>query len=226
MAALPHSCMPAAARAARGARGPRGRQNAVPCASAVMALPSGLAGPAPVSRECHRAWKRIRALSHSRETSGGRAYSPTISFFCDLGPAWLLSRTAWGKCPYWGCRRWSAACLGDVACHAGGERWRRCLGVVAGTVTAGRRGRGRSRLGGPVRPRDGGTRGGAGGGAAGGWLKDAETRASNSSRSHCASAQISSANAVSASRVVRSMPITLPGTCCSAARSMTDTLFI
>ena len=35
-----------------------------------------------------------------------------------------------------------------------------------------------------------------------------------------------SANAAPASRVVRVMPITLPGTCGSITRSMTDTLFI
>jgi hypothetical protein len=49
-------------------------------------------------------------------------------------------------------------------------------------------------------------------GGAGGWLKDAEISSSNSSRSHCGSAQITSANAVSNSRVSRSMPITLPVT--------------
>ena len=99
--------------------------------------------------------------------------------------------------------------LPGAACHAGGERWRRWVGAVTGEVAAACPGRGWRRDGGLVRPGDGGVRGGAGGGAAGGSLKEAATSASNSSRSHCASAQISSANAVSASRVARSMPITL-----------------
>jgi hypothetical protein len=38
--------------------------------------------------------------------------------------------------------------------------------------------------------------------------------------------QISSANAASAVRVDRAIPITLPGTFGSVSRSMTDTLFI
>jgi hypothetical protein len=41
----------------------------------------------------------------------------------------------------------------------------------------------------------------------GGWLKDWEISSSNSSRSHCVSAQIKSANAVSNSQVARFMPI-------------------
>jgi hypothetical protein len=77
-----------------------------------------------------------------------------------------------------------------------------------------------------VLPGLGGTRGGAGGGCAGGSPKDAAISASNSASSHCGSAQISSANAASASRVLTVMPITLPGTCGSVTRSMTDTLFI
>ena len=72
----------------------------------------------------------------------------------------------------------------------------------------------------------GGTRGGAGGGGAGGSLKEAEISASNSASSHCGSAQIRSMNAAPASRVLTVMPITLPGTCGSVTRSMTDTLFI
>ena len=75
-------------------------------------------------------------------------------------------------------------------------------------------------------PGRGGTRGGAGGGDAGGSLKEAEISASNSASSHCGSAQIRSANAASASRMVRVMAITLPGTSGSVTRSMTDTLFI
>jgi hypothetical protein len=80
--------------------------------------------------------------------------------------------------------------------------------------------------GGRRSPSSGGTWGGAGGGGAGGWPKEAERSASNSSRSHSGSAQIRSANAVSASYVARSMPITLLGTCGSITRSMTSTLFI
>jgi hypothetical protein len=75
-------------------------------------------------------------------------------------------------------------------------------------------------------PGRGGTRGGAGGGGAGGSLKEAEISASNSASSHCGSAQIRSTNAAPASRVQRAMLITLPGTCGSVTRSMTDTLFI
>ena len=75
-------------------------------------------------------------------------------------------------------------------------------------------------------PGRGGTRGGAGGGGPGGSPKQAAISASNSASSHCGSAHIRSANAASASRVVRVMPIALPGTCGSVTRSMTDTLFI
>jgi len=108
---------------------------------------------------------------------------------------------------------------------AGGERCRPCSGPVAGEVTAARPGAGRREGGGGV-PGRGGTRDGAGGGGDGGSLKDAEMIASNSASSHCGSAQIRSANAASASRVERTMPITLPGTCGSITRLMTDTLFI
>jgi hypothetical protein len=82
------------------------------------------------------------------------------------------------------------------------------------------------REGGNGLPGRGGTRGGAGGGGAGGPLKAAEISASNSASTHCWSAYTTSANAAPASRVLTVMPITLPGTCGSAARSMTDTLFI
>ena len=75
-------------------------------------------------------------------------------------------------------------------------------------------------------PGRGGTRGGAGGGGDGGSLKEAAMIASNSASTNCGSAQIRSAKAASASRVERTMPITLPGTCGSVTRSMTDTLFI
>jgi hypothetical protein len=75
-------------------------------------------------------------------------------------------------------------------------------------------------------PGRGGTRGGAGRGGAGGSPKEAAISAPNSSASHYGSAQIVSANAACASRVGRSMPITLPGTCGSVTRPMTDTLFI
>jgi len=77
------------------------------------------------------------------------------------------------------------------------------------------------REGGGGVPGRGGTRGGAGGS-----LKEAEISASNSASTHCWSAYTTSANAAPASRVLTVMPITLPGTCGSAARSMTDTLFI
>ncbi len=84
----------------------------------------------------------------------------------------------------------------------------------------------RCREGGGVLPGRGGTRVGAGGGGAGGPLKEAEISAPNSARSHCGSPQIRSANAASASRVARVMPITLPGTCVSVTRSMTDMFYI
>jgi hypothetical protein len=70
----------------------------------------------------------------------------------------------------------------------------------------------RCRHGGYGWPGRGGTRGGAGGGDAGGSLNEASISASNSSCNHCGSAQIRSAKAVSAARVARLMPITLPGT--------------
>jgi hypothetical protein len=82
------------------------------------------------------------------------------------------------------------------------------------------------REGGGGVPGRGGTRGGAGGGGAGGSLKEAEISASNSASTHCWSAYTTSANAAPASRVLTVMPITLPGTCGSVTRSMTDTLFI
>ena len=102
------------------------------------------------------------------------------------------------------------AWLPGVGGDGGGERWRRWPGAVRGEVLAGAPGGSQPRPGGPAQAWGGGTRGGAGGGAAGGWLKEAAISASNSSRSHCASAQISSANAAFASRVPKSMPITLP----------------
>ena len=55
---------------------------------------------------------------------------------------------------------------------------------------------------GGVLPGRGGTQVGAGRGGAGGSLKEAEISASNSASSHCGSAQIRSANAASASRVL------------------------
>jgi len=75
-------------------------------------------------------------------------------------------------------------------------------------------------------PGGGGTRGGAADGGAGGSLKEAEISASNSASTHCWSAYTTSANAAAASRAGSVMPITLPGTCGSITRSMTDTLFI
>ena len=65
-----------------------------------------------------------------------------------------------------------------------------------------------------------------GGGGAGGSLNEAEISASNSASTHCWSAYTTSANAAPDSRVLAVMPITLPGTCGSVTRSMTDTLFI
>jgi len=146
--------------------------------------------------------------------AGLPAGSPATAstFRCTWCPARLLSRMA-GHVPGADCvqaaRQHVVAWLLRVGGDAGGERWRRWPGGPGGQVLAGVLGRRQSRPGGPARPWGGGTRGGAGGRAAGGWLKEAAISASNSSRSHCASAQISSANAVSASRVARSMPITL-----------------
>ncbi len=82
------------------------------------------------------------------------------------------------------------------------------------------------REGGNGVPGRGGTRGGAGGGGAGGSQNDAEISASNSASTHCWSAYTTSANAAPASRVLTVMPIALPGTCGSVARSMTDISFI
>jgi hypothetical protein len=93
-------------------------------------------------------------------------------------------------------------------------------------MTAAGRGPGRRESGWHGKPGRGGTRGGEGRGGAGGSLKEAEISASNSASSHCGSSQIRSANDTSASRVERLMPITLPGTFGSVARSMTDTPFI
>ena len=117
--------------------------------------------------------------------------------------------------------RWFHAGNGDALLAP--RRW---PGAACAEVAIARTGQGCGWEGGRRSPSSGGTSGGAGGGGAGGWPKEAETSASNSSRSHSGSAQIRSADAVSASYVARSMPITLPGTCGSAARSMTDTLFI
>jgi hypothetical protein len=108
---------------------------------------------------------------------------------------------------------------------AGGERCRPWSGLAAGELIAAGHGLGPRESGGGV-PGHGGTRGGAGGRDVGGSLKEAAITASNSASSHCGSAQIRSANAVSASRVERIMPITLPGTCGSITRSMTDIAFI
>ena len=94
---------------------------------------------------------------------------------------------------------------------AGGERCRPGAGLAAGEVVTAGPGASR-RDGGYGWPGRGGTRGGAGGGDAGGSLNEASISASNSSCNHCGSAQIRSAKAVSAARVARLMPITLPGT--------------
>jgi hypothetical protein len=96
---------------------------------------------------------------------------------------------------------------------------------MAGKVIAARPGEGRQE-GGDGLPGCGGTRGGAGRDGAGGSPKQDETSASNSASTHCWSADTMSANIAPASRVLRVMPITLPGTCGSVARSMTDTFFI
>jgi len=183
-------------------------------------------GPPWIRRSRAGQWRAARGQKRTSRIGPGRfpklpwlsstARSPATAstFRCTWCPARLLSPMA-GHVPgadyvQGAAGQQAVAWLPGVGGDAGGERWRRCPGVVTGGVRAGGPGRGRRRLGGPGRPRGGGTRGGAGGGAAGGWLKEAAISASNSSRSHCASAQISSANAVSASRVSRSMPITLP----------------
>jgi hypothetical protein len=77
-----------------------------------------------------------------------------------------------------------------------GRWWRPGLAKAAGRAGTGCRGRA----------------GPGAAGAAGGSPKEAEISASNSASSHCGSSQIRSANAASASRVDRVMPITLPGT--------------